>query len=196
MKHTGYISEKEKKNSRFFLLCIVEIIGILIGSYIAVSDTNTDWFRKFLCPVLNGGTLSEIFRSTFISSLIFIVAAFLFGLFAFGQPLGVALIISKGIEIGLSAAMMYSVKGISALPAVFILNVPKAVAVSVVMILAVREVIRNSMSILHGLIPEREYDSERADLKLYCIKFIVLIVIIFIISVADSLLNYIFASLV
>ncbi len=73
MKHTGYISEKEKKNSRFFLLCIVEIIGILIGSYIAVSDTNTDWFRKFLCPVLNGGTLSEIFRSTFISSLIFCI---------------------------------------------------------------------------------------------------------------------------
>lgn len=196
MKHTGYISETEKKNSRFFLLCIAEIIGILIGSYIAVSNADTDFFRKYLCPVLNGGTLSEIFRNTFVSSLIFIAAAFLSGLFAFGQPLGVALIISKGIEIGLSAAMMYSAKGISALPAVFLLNVPKAAALSVVMILAVREVIRNSMSILHSLMSEREYDSEQADLKLYCIKFIVLIVIIFIISVADSLLNYIFASLV
>lgn len=196
MKHTGYISGTEKKNSGFFLLCITEIIGILIGSYIAVSDIDTDLFQKYLCPVLSGGTLSEFFRYTFISSLIFIAAAFLSGLFAFGQPLGIALIIGKGAEIGLSAVMMYSVKGISALPAVFLLNLPKSVAVSVVMILAVREVIRSSMSVLHGLISDREYDSERADLKLYCIKFIVLIVIIFIISVADSLLNYIFAGIV
>ena len=196
MKHAGYISGTEKKNSGFLMLCITEIIGILIGSYIAVSDIDTDFLLKYLCPVLIGGTLSEFFRYTFFSSLIFIVAAFLSGLFAFGQPLGIVLIIGKGAEIGLSAVMMYSVKGISALPAIFLLNLPKSVAVSVVMILAVREVIRSSMSVLHGLISEREYDSERADLKLYCIKFIVLIIIIFIVSVADSLLNYIFAGVV
>lgn len=195
MKNTGYISGTEKKNSGFFLLCIIEIIGIVIGSYTAVSG-NMDFLRDYLCPVLTGGTLADFFRSVFVPSLILVVSAFLSGLFAFGQPLGIALLVGKGMEIGLSVAMIYSAKGISAFPAVILFSLPKSVAVSAVMILAVREVLRSSVAILHGLISEREYSSERADLKLYCIKFIVLIVIIFVISAADSLLNYMFAGIV
>lgn len=194
MKHKKYISGTDKQNNGFFLLCLAEIIGIIIGSFIAVSDIDTAELSQNLCPSLHGATLLEIFRNTLVSSLIFIIMAFLAGLFAFGQPVGVLLIALKGIEIGLSSAFVYSEKGISALPAVLLLNVPKAVALSVVVLLAVREVLRNSSAILCFLM-SGEHGSEHITLKLYCIKYIVLIVIVFIISMADSLMNYIFAVL-
>lgn len=194
MKHTTYISGTEKKNNGFFLLCIAEIIGIIIGSCIAVSCKDNEMLRQNVSPALYGATLLEIFRSTLVSSLIFIVVAFFSGLFAFGQPLGIALIITKGAEIGMSTAFVYAEKGLSAFPAVMVLNVPKAIAVSAVAVLAVREVWRSSSDIFHFMV-SGEHGSEQVNLKLYCVKYIVLIVIIFIISMADSLMNYIFAGL-
>lgn len=194
MKHTGYISGTEKQNNGLFLLCIAEITGIIIGSFIAVSYKDNEILRQNICPVLHGATLLEIFRNTLVSSLIFIVTAFFSGLFAFGQPVGIMLIIAKGAEIGMSAAFIYAEKGLSAMPAVMVLNVPKAVALSAVAVLAVREVIRNSLALLHFL-TSGEHSSEQVNLKLYCLKYLILIVIIFIISMADSLMNYIFVGL-
>lgn len=194
MKHKTYISETGKKNNGFFLLCLAEIIGIIIGSCVAVSYKDNEMLRHNISPALYGATLLEIFRSTLVSSLIFIVVAFFSGLFAFGQPVGIALIIAKGAEIGISATLVYAEKGLSAFPAVMVLNVPKAVAISAVAVLAVREVWRSSSDILHFMV-SGEHVSEQVNLKLYCLKYIVLIVIIFIISMADSLMNYIFAGL-
>lgn len=194
MKHATYISGTEKKNNGFFLLCLMEVIGIITGSCIAVSCKDNEMLRQNIAPALYGATLLEIFRSTLVSSLIFIIAAFFSGLFAFGQPLGIALIIAKGAEIGMSVSFVYAEKGLSAIPAVMVLNVPKAIAVSAVAVLAVREVWRNSSAVFHFLV-SGEHSSEQVNLKLYCLKYIVLIVIIFIISMADSLVNYIFAGL-
>lgn len=194
MKHTTYISGTEKKNNGFFLLCLVEIIGIIIGSCMTVSCKDNEIFRQNISPALYGATLLEIFRSTLVSSLIFVIAAFFCGLFAFGQVMGIALIVIKGIEIGLSSAFVYAEKGLSAFPVIMVLNVPKAIAVSAVVVLAVREVWRSSSAVLRFLV-SGEHGSEQVSLKLYCVKYIVLIVIIFIISMADSLMNYIFAGL-
>lgn len=194
MKHTSYISDSDKRKSGFFLLFTVEIIGIIIGSYIAVSDIDTETIRSILCPTIDGATLIDIFKNTLVPSLIFIVSAFLCGVFAFGQPLGIALIIAEGAEIGLSVAFLYAEKGISALPAVLVLYIPKAVAFSFVAVLAVREVLRNSALIM-GFVISAEHNSEKISLKLYCTKFIVLTIIIFIISIADSLMNYVFSGL-
>lgn len=193
MKHTTYISETEKHKSGFFLLCLVEIVGIIIGSFLAVSSDN-EFLRQNFCPALHGATLLEIFRSTLVSSLIFIIMAFFSGLSAIGQPVGIALIIAKGAEIGLSAGFIYAQKGLSAFPAVMVLNVPKALAFSAVAVLAVREVWRSSSSLLRFLV-SGEHSTEQNSLRLYCLKYLVLIIIIFIISIADVLMNYIFAGL-
>ncbi|MCM1229552.1 MAG: hypothetical protein NC489_05430, partial [Ruminococcus flavefaciens] len=136
MKHTKYLSGTENRNNGFFLLCIAEVIGIIIGSCAVFSDMDMSFLRQNLCPELNGATLTEIFRNTLVSSLIFVVTAFFCGLSAFGQPLGIALIVLKGAEIGLSVGFVYAEKGLSALPAVLVLNVPEEVALSVVAVLA------------------------------------------------------------
>lgn len=192
MKHTTYISGTEKHNG-FFLLYLVEIVGIIIGSFLAVSSDN-EFLRQNFCPALHSATLLEIFRNTLVSSLIFIIMAFFSGLFAIGQPVGIALIIAKGAEIGLSAGFMYTQKGLSAFPAVMVLNIPKALAFSAVAVLAVREVWRSSSSLLRFLV-SGEHSTEQNSLRLYCLKYLVLIIIIFIISIADVLMNYIFAGL-
>lgn len=194
MKHTKYISGTEKKNNGFFLLCLAEIAGIITGSCVSVLYADNELLKQSVSPALFGVTLLEIFRHTLASSLIFVITAFFCGLFAFGQVMGIALIVIKGIEIGLSSAFLYAEKGLSAFPAVMVLNVPKAIALSAVAVLAVREMWRSSSALLRFLV-SGEHVPEQVSLKLYCLKYIVLIVIIFIISIADSLMNYIFAGL-
>lgn len=194
MRHTDYMQSSERKNKGFLPLIIAEIIGIAAGSFIAFSGIDTENIKRNLCPALNGATLLDIFSNTLIISVLFLVIAFFSGLFAFGQPLGIALLVIKGAEIGLSSAFMYAEKGLPAITAVLVLNVPKSIVISFIAVLAVREVWRNSSAVLSFLISE-ERIGENIDLKLYCIKFIVLLVIVFLVSVADSVMNYIFSGL-
>lgn len=166
------------------------MVGIITGTVAAASEMNIS--SRFFCPFFCGGTLLDVFVNTLAVSMIFLAAAFLSGLFAFGQPVGIALMIGVGTVLGISGSILYNAAGSSdILPAALII-LPKSAAFSAVSLLAIREIFRSSSAIL-GFVSGKEHNS--ADLRLYCIKFIVLAVIFFIISVADSLMNYIFGNL-
>jgi len=105
---------------------------------------------------------------------------------AFGQPLGIALIIYRGFGIGAASAALYSAYGSSAVLKVLVLLLPKALAVTLVSVLAVRELMRASQCVLrfwtYGGIP----DERSADLRRYSLKFAVLMLISLLISLADG----------
>lgn len=86
----------ESKNSRFLILCFVEIIGIAIGSYLAVHYESNEFLRKYFCAELYGGKALEIFGSSVLILTIFLGTAFFLGLFALGQPLGIVLLMCMG----------------------------------------------------------------------------------------------------
>lgn len=189
MKHIERITP-ERRHGTVFLLCIAEIIGIIAGSVAAASEMNIP--SRFFCPFFCGGTLLDVFVNTLIISMIFLAIAFLSGLFAFGQPVGIALMVGIGTVLGISGSIMYNVTEKSDILIAALIILPKAAAFSAVSLLAAREVFRSSSAIL-GFISGKEHNT--ADLRLYCIKFIVIAVIFFIISVVDSLMNYIFGNL-
>lgn len=134
----------------------------------------------------------EIFGCSLLTLSIFLGTAFIFGLFAFGQPFGFALLMCIGIELGCFAALLYAEKGSSAIPAVLVLYLPRTAAVSAVALLAAREVIRNSSSLLRSMLGTTDPPS----FKSFCVRFLVLFVAALIISAVDSLLNYFFGGFV
>ena len=122
--------------------------------------------------------------------------AMLLGFFAIGQPLAIFLLGYRGVGIGVSVSMMYMTSGMSSMPTLLILLLPKALALSFTASLAVRETLR-----LSGVQFKFLFNDDSADdnmqkvIKLYFIKFIVLTAITFVIAVLDSLMNYFFMDL-
>lgn len=146
--------------------------------------------RKFFCAELYGGTALEIFGFSLLTLTIFLGTAFLLGLFALGQPFGIALLMGMGAELGCSAAILYSEKGIAAIPAVLALYLPKTAAVSAIALLAAREVLRNSSSLLRSMLGTADPPS----FKSFCTRYAVLFAAALIISAVDSLVNYFFGG--
>ena len=101
----------------------------------------------------------------------------------------------KGFGIGASVAMLYSSFGAKAAASVSVLVLPKALFSSIVLILGVRELLRASVYTLSCWCAGSRAERQEAGLKLYCIKYLVLILITFIISASDAGINILFAGL-
>jgi hypothetical protein len=132
-------------------------------------------------------------RTTFLSLVLFVFAAFLFGLSAVGQPFGLALLIYRGIGIGVSVTTLYAVFGTGSVMRVLVLVFPKALAVSAISVLAVRETVRSSNSLLSYCV-KSEHDDNRNSIRLYSLKFVVLILLSLLISAADGGVNYLYSA--
>lgn len=197
MKQISNITGSQNRKVCILLLSVLVAAGIITGAVYEVKDSSplSHWLHQYFAPVYSGSTIMQVMVNTFKSSCLFIAAAFLTGFFAFGQPLGAALLIYRGFGIGASAALMYSLEGSAALPAVAVLILPKAIAVVLISVLAVRELMKASGAVLAWWISEDSRDDNRISLKLYCLKFIVLIILSFIVSAADAALNYAFSAL-
>lgn len=178
MNHKEYIPYEKRRKSVNFLLA-AELAGIAAGAFGSVFS------EKFsvIFPVNRGGTIFEIFGDTLLMMIVFLAAAFFCGLFAFGQPLGIALLIAVGAENGVYGAELYASSGISAVP-LFLL---RTAAISAIAVLAVRELLRASTAIFLNITGN---STEFPQLGLYCVKFIVLSGFALAASIADSLLNY------
>lgn len=193
MKHLNY-TETRKRQISFFLLCTAVSAGILAGAvYSAGHSADNPWIHQYFYPAHCGGTIYEVFTNTLISLLLFIGTAFLLGISAFGQPVGIIMLIYRGFGIGASVAYEYIHKGMHAMPSVILLILPECTSVIIISVLAVREVIRSSNSIFLYLTTDVSH-SERT-FRLYCIKFFVLTVISAVISVFATIMNYIFSGL-
>ena len=108
--------------------------------------------------------------------ILFLFAAFLAGLSAVGQPFGLLLLVYRGVGIGVSAGAMYALRGQDAILPVIITFLPIASAVSVISALAVRESVRNSGIIFSFCLSRSEDSYDRPSFRLYCVRFIVLII--------------------
>lgn len=193
MKHVKYIPVRGK-NSGLLLMCLASTVGIAIGSLPVISLTGEKMplIHQYLSPSLCGDTVFSIFICTLLSSLIFLAVAFLAGTFIFGKPVGVALLVYRGIGIGVSVSSVYLSGGLKSLPAVAVLILPFALADLFIAAIAVRETARSSNELLHFMIYGERRSSERSSFRLYCIKFGVLALLSFIISLSVPLVSYFF----
>jgi hypothetical protein len=201
MKHRNDLTKTESRRFCLILLHIAVAFGIAVGAFVAVSSDLEEmqskwWLHQFFSPFYSGDTPAEVFGNTFALSAAYLTAAFFLGFFTLGQPLGVVLLICRGMGIGASVAAMYMLCGAKMLPAVMILVIPKAIALSFTAALSVREALRLSgMQFCFIFKAESNDDKPDRTLKLYFVKFIVLLIILIIISVLDSVLNYVFTNL-
>ncbi|MBO5103639.1 MAG: hypothetical protein J6B74_01055 [Ruminococcus sp.] len=193
MKHLNY-TETKKRHLGFFLLCTAVSVGILAGAvYGSGHSAENPLIHQYFSPAHCGNTIYEVFRNTSLSLLLFVGTAFLFGISSFGQPVGIIMLIYRGFGIGASTACEYINKGMHAMPSVLLLILPECIAVTLISVLAVRELIRSANSLFLYLTADVSHSEK--NFRLYCLKFAVLAVISVIISVFATVMNYIFSGL-
>lgn len=195
MKNMSTGNFRKYGRTSYNLLFIFVIIGLIIGSLYAVKGGQalSPWLHQYFMPVYSGKNLFEILKNTFLTAVLFEFAVFIFGLSAVGQPIGAAMLIYRGFGVGISAAQMYILYGSRAFVAVSVLILPKAVMLLFISFLSVRELIRSSSVLLRFLIG-KDTDNDKYNFRLYCVKFVVLIFLAFLIASTDAAINYFFRS--
>lgn len=194
------LTQTESRRICLFVLNLAIIIGIVIGAVIlSVSDNkniaSNVKLNQFFSPTYSGNTVVEVFKNTFFSSELLLIIIMILGFFSLGQPLGIALLVYRGIGIGVSVAQMYFQLGIKSIPSVLILTLPKALALAFIASFGVREMLRLSNAqfkfLYFDYIPDEKM---QRTVKLYFIKFLVLTFMIIIVAAFDSALNYLFSK--
>lgn len=197
-KRTGLTSSESRRTFFIFMTCILTV-GIIAGSYAAVSGSSflkeNALANQYISPLFNGNTLFEIIKNTFISITGIIAVIFCTGFFAVGQPVSIIMLTYRGFGIGLSTAYTYMMFGKSGIYLTLIFIVPKILAGSVVIMLALRESLRLSNIIYSYLFRSSPEENMGKYVRLYCLKFLILIFLAFIIAVADGGINYFFGYL-
>ena len=177
MRIIGEISGIRSRRKGFILPWICLAVGIIIGSVMMAENNahaESSWVHQFFSPSYGGETFTGCMGKSALSAVIFLAAVFLSGFFVFGQPVGLALLVWRGVGIGASVAGMYKIHGAGAIAEVIMLILPKAFISAVVAVLAVRELIRSSNTLLGYVINGEKRVNEKYEIRLYCIKFLVL----------------------
>lgn len=189
MKYIGTNLDKcSKWTSKLFLILII-IAGIIIGSFMQKPLIECKWTH--FISVESNSVFSDI-KNTFFIMLFYIFCAFIVGSSALGQPLAYLVLLHVGSVIGSFAFLMYNYYGNSAFFSILITFLPKAIAISVVIVLAIVTAFRSSATLFYAYRYGDVRDGRELDIKLYCIRFIVLILLSFIFSGAVGACDYLY----
>ena len=185
-------NKKDRTNLCFYMIFI--IIGIAAGAVIAGKSklSGSILINQSLCTQYFSWKDS---LNTFVSLLIFLAAAYFAGLFAFGRACGLAMLIYRGMGIGVSAAMMYVIYGKGAVIPVVLTFLPRAAAAAFIAAVAVRESVRNSRAILAFCMNRYDSSENCIRFKLYCLRFIGLIIFSIFFSAADGAIVHLYSSM-
>lgn len=188
--------DNDRRGISFFPLLLIELAGVACGSFIAAFGRIPGSISDFIIPKVNDGTALQIFGADFLQMLIFLTLSMAFGCCILGQPLGILLLVEKGAELGFASASVYAAKGFSALPEVFLVHVPRAVAISFIVLLSVRELLRMSCSLFCITSSKNDDATYSPSLKLFVVKYLILLIAALVFSCADMALICIMRSII
>lgn len=186
-------------NFKFLIMCVIVITGMIVGAAV-IQRGYALYYTKGLFESFISLRQSQGFFSVFFSSLgsvlILLIIVFISGLSAAGIPISFAVLIYKGLGIGLTCGYLYSSYGLNGLLFSTAIIVPHAFISSVALILACRESCRMSMFIFSQLLPESKYYKLWNDFKLFCRRYLVILVISIISCFIDAMLSKLFIGLI
>ena len=193
MRQINTFNCQKKRTSLLFYMIFI-IAGVFIGALIAEKNSLS------ASVLINQKLYTNSFSwhdstHTLVSLLIFLCAAYFTGLFVFGQACGIVLLMYRGIGIDASTGLMYIIHSESAIIPLILTFLPRATAAAFIAALAVRESVHNSKALLAFCVNSYDKGENSISFKLYCIRYIVLMIFSIFISVADGAIAYLYSSM-
>lgn len=175
----------------FSLLCGIFLgsltLDIPVFSQLKISGTFTDFLTS-----RQNSTFFLIFRASFSAVFCFIIVSFLSGLFVFGTPITLIIPFVRGIGLGVSGGYLYTVYGFKGVAFWIFIMLPHCFISSVAIILACKSAFSLSGSMLQQIKKSPPALLLNKNLKSYCMKYILILLIAFVSSFLDALLSSLF----
>ncbi len=187
-------TNSQKRRISFGIFLILILMGIIAGTIMVGATDNIQWLNRLF---FTNNMFKRSDKLSFLGQLLrdiiplygALILQFFAGMFAFGQAFAVLTLIYRGAASGISAAFVYLVLGAKGFFAVLLTVLPFAASSAFLVILGARESIRLSgniakYSFLQGA------ESTPPDIRLYSVKFGVLLILGLLFSIADTLITY------
>lgn len=189
-------SEEDMKRTRVvFLLFAVISAGIFFGTMLFRGSSDTD---IFMSDVLSGGfikladtqsVLDVFYRSVSGTSLLVIIL-FLLGFCCISQPAELFILFYRGMTLGIAVSFVYGAYGVRGAAVALFMILPHAVITSTVLVFAAREAMRLSNIYIFYIAGRISETDEKPELRLYAVRFAVLMFFVLISSVIDCVITY------
>lgn len=196
-KHKQISQNKFMLNQKMFLLLIVFVIGLIFGSVCIrnLDSTLVEKVQNFINNYFIVQSQQSIllnFLSVLANEILILFVPFVFGLCLIGEPVMWIEPVIRGLGIGLISGYMYRNYNINGMKfySVVIL-IPLALS-SAIMLIACHESILMTRDIKHTL--KNSSEMKENYIKLYIIRYVVLLVAVVVISVISSLNVYFFSA--
>lgn len=191
---------EKKYNGRFFaILSGIVLIGALLGT-ISCCCLDVDIIRRLGLTGMDfiaerkeldfGKTLAASLGST----TLFLAMLFIFGFSAIGQLAEIAVLIVRGIGLGVTLSQIYISGGKSSVLFGSLLVVPCAAISTIAIIIGAREAITMSNIYFKISLSDRQENGLLCSLKLYAVKFLVLEAALAVSAGIDCLCTYLFLN--
>ena len=189
-----------KRNKLLTGLILLFLLGMTYGSVLASSgEVGVTTPLNILVSTFTQQRADQpivvTFLSSFTSDLGIIMALFLLGFGAISQPIELLIPTFYGMGLGATMGHLYKTAEFSGVAYCAVLILPHTLISLAAVVLAAKEAIKLSNLFLGGVVPSMEKAAPNI-VKLYLIKFGVLILIIAISAIVDVLMTYLFAGMI
>ncbi len=188
-----------KKNKITVLVSVLFFAGMLYGALLIGFGEkgfldSLGFMTKGYADGRTGQTVLTTFFNSFVSAGTFILLLFLLGFSAISAPLILFLPFFRGLGLGASIGYLYTAYGLKGVAFCAAIILPAALFSTFAVILAGREALKLSFLFLSAFIPKMKGEISPRAVKLYCVKFLVLMGIILISALIDCGVTFLFSG--
>lgn len=178
------------------VLFVVFFIGLLSGNLIVKSSESTynNIFRLFNDYILSstGQTFLKSFFTQSVYNTTIIMTMFVFGLCAIGFPLPILITFVKGISIGALSSFLYTQYTLKGFGFCMLVLYPIQILHCLILLRAGKECFNMSINLVRYITGNKQKNDEIYSLKMYILRFAILLVSVVIISlISTAMTNYI-----
>lgn len=193
LKFYNKVFEFVKINNLLLCLTLFFIGGFVFGIFIFDKYTSlNDWADKFVLNFISNRTDEKFFKivfTSFFSSMLFMLYSFIGGTSIVGV-ISIPLIIGvKGCLLGAVSAVLYSEYFLKGIAFQAIILMPSTIIFTIALILSAREAMRFSLIVSKLTLPTSMPKNLSFDFKNYCIKNILLSLLVLLSSVIDAVIS-------
>lgn len=171
------------------------IIGIIIGTAVYPSFPEfADGIRGFI-KTAEKRTIITVFKDAFMNTFIILLVLMFSGFSAVSQPLELSVLIYRGFVLGISFSYTYALYALKGFFICILMILPHALVTSVILVLAVRESIRMSTAVAVSSFKGDADLIECPSVKMYFVKFIVLLIFLVLSSAIDCIITYLLTGM-
>lgn len=188
----SFIKERKIEIIYGLFLCLGLILGAVFSGKQTLDGLDLSvFFNNFLLSHRNGSFLN-VFLNALSSGFLYILFCFFSGMFALGGLSNALIILFKGSSVGLLMGYSYLFYGLKGLAFAFIIILPGAFVACIAFILSCKESFLFSLNFFRLFTKQPTLKSVVQDFKLYCIKFVIYLILIILSALLDGILTYAF----